>query len=218
MRTKRTTVKRLPKRARYDRETVNAILDEGLICHVGFVAEGQPYVIPTGYARDGDTLYLHGSPASRMLRTLAGSAPVCVTVTLLDGMVVARSAFHSSMNYRSVVLLGTATPVGGTEEKLRAMKALVDHLIPGRWDDLRPITGKELNATQVLAVPLREASAKVRTGGPLDDEEDYDLPIWAGVVPFRLSPGEPEPDGRLLPGTAAPRYVRRYERPRGPIA
>ena len=162
-------MKRLPKRAAYERDALNAILDEALICHLGFVHEGQPYVIPTGFARDGDTLFVHGSPASRMLRTIATGVPVCITVTLLDGMVVARSAFHSSMNYRSVVILGRATPVLDRERKLHAMRALVDNLIPGRWDDLRPITEKELRATDVLEIPLQEASAKLRTGGPNDD-------------------------------------------------
>src|SRR2546430_11362946 len=213
LRTRRTTVKRLPKRGRYERETIYAILDEGMICHVGFAVDGQPFVIPTGYARDGDTLYLHGSPASRMLRSLAAGASVGVTVTLLDGIVVARSAFHSSMNYRSVVILGTATPVTGRDEKLHAMRALVDHLIPGRWADLRQITGKELNATLVLAIPLREASAKVRTGGPLDDEDDYELPIWAGVVPLSLRPAEPLVDEQLRTRIATPDYVSGYRRP-----
>jgi nitroimidazol reductase NimA-like FMN-containing flavoprotein (pyridoxamine 5'-phosphate oxidase superfamily) len=206
-------VKRLPKRAAYDAATVNAILDEALICHLGFVHDGQPYVIPTGFARDGDTLFVHGSPASRMLRTLAAGVPVCVTVTLLDGMVVARSAFHSSMNYRSVVILGSATPVLDRDRKLHAMRALVDNLIPGRWDDLRPITEKELRATDVLEIPLQEASAKLRTGGPSDDEEDYALPIWAGVVPLALTPSRPIPDERLAAGISPPSYVRGYRRP-----
>jgi uncharacterized protein len=212
LRTKRTTVKRLPARGVYDRAAIEAILDEALICHVGFVHDGQPFVIPTGFARDGDSLYLHGSPASRMLRTLSGGVPVCVTVTLVDGMVVARSAFHSSMNYRSVVILGTATPVTDPDRRLHAMKMLVDHLIPDRWDDLRPITQKELKATLILEVPLSEASAKVRTGGPSDDEEDYDLPIWAGVVPLALTASPPVPDERMTPGITAPTYVRRYRR------
>jgi len=207
-------VKRLPKRARYDREVVYRILDEGLVCHVGFVAGGQPYVIPTGYARHGHVLYLHGSPASRMLRTLEGGAPVCVTVTLLDGLVVARSAFHSSMNYRSVVILGTATPVTDPEQKLPAMGALVEHLIPGRWDDVRRPNPKELRATSILALSLDEASAKVRTGGPIDDEEDYELPMWAGVVPLEVIPSKPIPDERLAPRRRAPRYLSTYRRPR----
>ena len=215
LKTARTIVKRLPKRARYERDVVDAVLDEAMICHVGFVHDGHPYVIPTGFARDGDTLYVHGSNASRMLRTLSAGVPVCVTVTLLDGLVVARSAFHSSMNYRSVVILGTATPVTDPDAKLLAMRALVDHLIPERWPDLRPITSKELAQTTVLAIPLQEASAKVRTGGPLDDEDDYALPMWAGVVPLALSPSRPESDERLPAGIPTPSYVRRYRRPSG---
>ena len=210
LRSKRTTVKRLPDRGVYERAAIEAILDEALICHVGFVHDGQPFVIPTGFARDGDSLFIHGSPASRMLRTLSGGVPVCVTVTLVDGMVVARSAFHSSMNYRSVVVLGTAMPVLDPDRKLHAMKMLVDHLIPGRWNDLRPITPKELKATLILEIPLDEASAKVRTGGPKDDEDDYDLPIWAGVVPLTLTPSSPVPDDRLTDGLVTPRYVRRF--------
>jgi uncharacterized protein len=213
LRSKRTTVKRLPDRGVYDRATIDAILDEALICHVGFVHDGQPFVIPTGFARDGDSLFIHGSPASRMLRTLSGGVPVCVTVTLVDGMVVARSAFHSSMNYRSVVILGTATPVLDDDRKLPAMKLLVDHLIPDRWNDLRPITPRELKATLILEIPLNEASAKVRTGGPKDDEEDYELPIWAGVVPLALTPSAPVPDERMIDEPAVPAYVRRYRRP-----
>jgi len=185
-----------------------------MLCHVGFVHDGQPFVLPTGYARQHDTLYLHGSPASRMLRTLSAGVPVCVTVTLLDGLVLARSAFHSSMNYRSVVILGTASPVTDPDRKLDAMRALVDHLIPDRWPDLRPITDKELNATLVLQVPLAEASAKVRTGGPVDDEEDYDLPMWAGVVPLALTPSPPIADERLSATTPVPAYAGRYRRPR----
>jgi nitroimidazol reductase NimA-like FMN-containing flavoprotein (pyridoxamine 5'-phosphate oxidase superfamily) len=213
LRTRRTIVRRLPKRGSYDRTTIDAILDEALICHLGFVHDGQPYVIPTGFARDGDTIFVHGSPASRMLRTLSTGVPVCLTVTLLDGMVVARSAFHSSMNYRSVVILGTATPVTERDRKLDAMHTLVDTLIPERWGDLRPITEKELRATLILEIPLREASAKVRTGGPNDDEDDYALPIWAGVIPFALTASPPVADARLAEGIAAPRYVRRYRRP-----
>jgi uncharacterized protein len=210
LRSRRTTVKRLPARGVYERSAIEAILDEALICHVGFVHDGQPFVIPTGFARDGDSLFIHGSPASRMLRTLSAGVPMCVTVTLVDGMVVARSAFHSSMNYRSVVVLGAGTPVLDPDRKLHAMKMLVDHLIPGRWDDLRPITPKELKATLILEIPLDEASAKVRTGGPLDDEEDYDLPIWAGVVPLELIPSAPVPDERMKDGLPTPGYVRRF--------
>ena len=213
LKTSRTTVKRLPKRGVYDRATVDAILDEGMLCHVGFVHDGQPFVLPTGYARQGDSLYLHGSPASRMLKALSEGVPVCVTVTLLDGLVLARSAFHSSMNYRSVVILGTATPVTDRDRKLDAMHALVDHLIPRRWPDLRPISDKELKATLVLELALTEASAKVRTGGPNDDEDDYALPMWAGVVPLALTPSTPIADERLRTATPVPAYARRYRRP-----
>ena len=210
--TARSTVKRLPKRASYERETVYRILDEGLICHVGFVADNQPVVIPTGYARAGDTLYLHGSAASRMLRALAGGVEVCVTVTLLDGLVLARSAFHHSMNYRSVVVFGRASAVGGRREKLEALRAFSEHVVKGRWDEVRQPTEKELRSTLVLALPLEEASAKVRAGPPVDDEEDYRMNVWAGVVPLRLAAGEPEPDPRLAPGTKVLFYAARYAR------
>ena len=213
LKTQRTTVKRLPKRGAYERDAIYRILDEGLICHLGFEAGGHPYVIPTGYARAGDTLFIHGSPASRMLRTLGTGAQVCVTVTLLDGLVVARSAFHSSMNYRSVVILGIATEVTDREPKLEAMRALVEHLIPGRWAEVRRPTAKELRATSIMALPITEASAKLRTGGPLDDEEDYALPLWAGVVPLALTPSQPIDDDRLRDGATAPTYVTRYRRP-----
>jgi nitroimidazol reductase NimA-like FMN-containing flavoprotein (pyridoxamine 5'-phosphate oxidase superfamily) len=210
--TERTQVRRLPARAAYDSETVFKILDEGFVCHIGFVVDGQPYVIPTGYARAGDTLYIHGSPASRMLRTLSGGVIVCVTVTLLDGLVLARSAFHHSMNYRSVVILGHASVVEGREEKLRALEALTEHVIHGRWKDVRQPTESELKATLVLALPLAEVSAKVRTGPPKDDDEDYQLPIWAGVLPLPITPGVPQPDPRLVPGVEMPAYVRSYSR------
>lgn len=195
--TERTRVARLPTRGVYDREQVHAILDEGFLCHVGFVADGQPYVIPTGYARDGETVYLHGSAASRMLRSLDGGVPVCVTVTLVDGFVLARSVFHHSMNYRSVVMLGTARAVTEREEKLRALRAFTNHIVPGRWEEARPPSEQELKATSVLALALEEVSAKMRSGPPVDDEEDYTLPVWAGVVPVRLQMGEPLPDDRL---------------------
>jgi uncharacterized protein len=201
--TARTQVKRLPKRASYDRAQVYSILDEGRVCHVGFVVDGQPYVIPTGYARVDDMLYLHGSAASRMLRSLDEGMAVCVTVTLVDGLVLARSAFHHSVNYRSVVALGRARPVTNCDEKLRALRSFTNHLVPGRWDEVRSPTGQELKATSVLVLPLAEVSAKVRTGPPLDDEEDYSLPIWAGVVPVRTEWCEPIPDARLMPGLAA---------------
>src|ERR1043165_1490376 len=192
--TERTKVKRLPERASYDRETIYAIVDEALICHVGFVVEGQPFVIPTIHWRDGDTLYVHGSAASRMLRTLRGGVDACVTITLLDGLVLARSAFHHSMNYRSVVVFGKAREVSEREEKLRALGKLVEHIPPDRAAAVRPPNESELRQTLVLALPLQEASAKVRSGPPVDDEEDYGLPVWAGVVPVSLVKGEPISD------------------------
>jgi uncharacterized protein len=210
--TERTQVRRLPDRGKYDAETIHAILDEGFFCHVGFVVDGQPFVIPTGYARVGDTLYIHGSVASRMLRTLAGGVQVCVTVTLVDGLVLARSAFHHSMNYRSVVVLGRATAVEDRDEKLRALTAFTEHIVPERWDYLRPVTDSEVKGTAVLALPLGEASAKIRTGPPKDDAEDYALPIWAGVVPLRLAASEPVPDPKLPPSVPMPEHVRRRAR------
>jgi len=210
--TNRTTLKRLPARGFYDRNLVHGILDEGFICHVGFVVDGQPIVIPTGYGRIGDKLYIHGSQASRMLRTLKTGVPACVTVTLVDGLVLARSAFHHSINYRSVVIFGNATLVEDAEEKSAALLAFSEHVIRGRWQDVREPTEQELKATTVLVLVLAEASAKVRTGPPIDDEEDYNLPVWAGVVPLRVVAGEPIPDPRLAPGTEAPEYVLNYKR------
>lgn len=211
--TQRTTLKRLPKRGVFDRELVYDILDEGFICHVGFVAEGQPFVIPTGYARVEDRLYIHGSQASRMLRTLEQGIDVCVTVTLVDGLVLARSAFHHSMNYRSVVVFGQATVVTERAEKLEVLRALSEHMIPGRWDEVRQPSEQELKATSVLSLVLTEASAKVRTGPPIDDEDDYELAVWAGVVPLRLVAGEPITDPRLPAGIEVPVYARHYGRP-----
>jgi hypothetical protein len=210
--TERTQVRRLPKRAVYDRETVYGILDEGLVCHVGFVAEGKPVVIPTGYGRKGDTLYVHGAPASRMLRTLSKGVEVCVTVTLLDGLVLARSAFHHSMNYRSVVIFGKATLLEDPAAKREALHAFTEHVAPGRWQEVRQPSQKELEGTTVLAIPLKEVSAKVRTGPPIDDEEDYALSAWAGVLPLELTPTTPLPDDRLPKGIAVPDYVRTYTR------
>lgn len=210
--TDRTTLKRLPKRGVYERELVYQILDEGFICHVGFVVEQQPFVIPTGYARLEDELFIHGSQASRMLRTLKAGVDVCVTVTLVDGLVLARSAFHHSLNYRSVVVFGNAKPVEDEERKMAALKAFSEHVIKGRWDDVRWPTEQEMKATTVLALPLTEASAKVRTGPPLDDEEDYELSVWAGVVPLTLSAGEPIADPRLPKGIATPEYAIKYRR------
>jgi len=211
--TARTALKRLPKRGVYDRKLINQILDEGFICHVGFAVDGQPFVIPTGYARAEDRLFIHGSQASRMLRTLSSGIEVCVTVTLIDGLVLARSAFHHSMNYRSVVVFGRATLVDDGEEKLAALRALSEHMIPGRWDEVRRPNEQELKSTTVLSLPLEEASAKVRTGSPLDDEEDYELPVWAGVIPMRLIADEPINDPRLPAATEPPIYAVHYRRP-----
>ena len=210
--TSRSAVRRLPKRASYERETVYGILDEGFVCHVGFVVDGQPFVIPTGYARLGDVLYVHGARASRMLRELARGADVCVTVTLVDGLVLARSAFHHSINYRSVVVFGRAALVEDEAEKSEALRALTEHIVPGRWPDVRWPNETELKATSVLRLPLGEASAKVRTGPPVDDEEDYALDVWAGVVPLRVEAGAPEPDPRLPAGVEPPAYAARYTR------
>jgi nitroimidazol reductase NimA-like FMN-containing flavoprotein (pyridoxamine 5'-phosphate oxidase superfamily) len=210
--TERTKVRRLPDRGKYDAESVYGILDEAFICHVGFVVEGQPYVIPTGFARVNDTLYIHGSAASRMLRTLADGVQVCVTVTLIDGIVMARSGFHSSMNYRSVVILGRATQVDGRDEKLAALAAFSEQVMPGRWKDLRETTDAELKGTLVLTLPLKEVSAKVRSGPPKDDEVDYALPLWAGVVPLKVTAGNPIDDPRLPKGTEPPDYARNYKR------
>jgi nitroimidazol reductase NimA-like FMN-containing flavoprotein (pyridoxamine 5'-phosphate oxidase superfamily) len=195
----RTQVTRLPKRGVYDQAQVHAILDEGFFCHVGFAVEQQPYVIPTGYVRAGEKLYIHGSAASRMLRQLDKGLQVCVTVTLVDGLVLARSAFHHSVNYRSVVVLGTAHLVLDREEKIDALRRFTNHIVPGRWDEARQPTDQELKATSVLVLPLEEVSAKVRTGPPIDDEEDYELPIWAGVVPVHMRAGKPIPDERISP-------------------
>ncbi len=210
--TERTQVKRLPKRGHYDRETVHKILDEAFVCHVGFVVDGQPFVIPTNFGRAGDTLYLHGSAASRMLRTLSAGIPVCVTVTLVDGLVLARSAFHHSVNYRSVVILGTAKLVDDPAEKMEALRLFAEHIMKGRWDEIRWPNEQEMKGTTVLALPLEEVSAKVRTGGPVDDEEDYSLPVWAGVLPMQTVTNAPIPDTRLKEGTALPEYIANYSR------
>jgi nitroimidazol reductase NimA-like FMN-containing flavoprotein (pyridoxamine 5'-phosphate oxidase superfamily) len=211
--TARSAVKRLPKRGAYERAAIYQILDEGFVCHVGFVIENQPFVIPTAYGRAADRLYLHGSQVSRMLRALRGGLDVCVTVTLVDALVLARSIFHHSMNYRSVVIFGQAVAVEDRAEKLEALRAFSDHVAPGRWDEARQPTEGELKATMVLALPLTEASAKVRTGPPVDDEEDYALPVWAGVVPLRVVAGEPISDPRLPPEIEPPQHVLNYERP-----
>jgi nitroimidazol reductase NimA-like FMN-containing flavoprotein (pyridoxamine 5'-phosphate oxidase superfamily) len=210
--TERTQVKRLPKRGKYERETVFAILDTGFVCHVGFSVDGQPYVIPTNYGRSGDILYLHGSAASRMLRTLGEGVPMSVTVTHVDGLVLARSAFHHSVNYRSVVILGTARLVTAAAEKMEALRVFTEHVMKGRWDDVRQPTEQELKATTVLALPLEEVSAKVRTGGPIDDEEDYALPVWAGVLPLETSVKEPVPDPQRKCDQPIPPYLKNYSR------
>lgn len=210
--TKRTNLKRLAKRGHFDHDTVYGILDEGFICHVGFVVDGQPFVIPTGYARVDDKLYIHGSQASRMLRTLANGIDACVTITLVDGLVLARSAFHHSVNYRSVVVFGRARLVDDVDEKNAALFAFSEQVVPGRWEDVREPTEAELVQTTVLCLPLTEASAKIRTGPPIDDEEDYALPMWAGVVPLKLVAGEPINDPRLTDGIDVPEYAKTYSR------
>ena len=212
--TSRTRLRRRPQRGHFERATIHAILDEALVCHVGFADAGHPVVIPMTYARVGDALYLHGAPRNRMLGLLESGVPVCVTVTLLDGLVLARSAFHQSMNYRAVMLFGRATAVTDPAESEAALRAVVEHVIPGRLADVRPPSREEVAGTLVLRFPIEEASAKIRGGGPLDDEADYALETWAGVVPLRLVAGTPEPDARLAPGAKVPAYAERYERPR----
>jgi nitroimidazol reductase NimA-like FMN-containing flavoprotein (pyridoxamine 5'-phosphate oxidase superfamily) len=212
--TPRTRVVREPQRAVYDRDAVNRILDEAFLCHIGFVVDGQPYVIPTSYGRDGDVLYIHGSAASRMLRNLDQGVPVCITVTLLDGLVLARSVFNHSMNYRSVVILGTATLVADPAEKLTALRALSEHILPHRWDDSRQPNEKELKATSVLRLPISEFSAKVRVGPPVDDEEDYSFPTWAGVIPLAMNSGTPIRDERCE--RELPAYLKNYSRKAAP--
>ena len=196
--TDRSVVKRLPARASYDATTVHAVLDAALLGHVGFVVDGQPFVIPMLYGRDGDALYLHGSVASRLLRSMADGIEVCLTATLVDGLVLARSAFHHSMNYRSVVVFGTAVPVDG-DEKVHGLHCITEHVAPGRWDAARPPNDKELKVTKVLRLDIVEASVKTRTGDPIDDEDDLDLPVWAGVVPCSLVFGDPIASADLNP-------------------
>jgi nitroimidazol reductase NimA-like FMN-containing flavoprotein (pyridoxamine 5'-phosphate oxidase superfamily) len=210
--TPRTRVVRESERGVYDRETVYRILDEGFLCHVGFAVEGQPFVIPTSYGRKDASLYIHGSAASRMLRQMKEAVPVCLTVTLLDGLVLARSIFNHSMNYRSVVILGKATLVDEPTEKLEALRLLSEHIIPGRWADSRQPNERELKATSVLRLPIEEFSAKVRSGPAVDDEEDYSFPTWAGVVPLEMKVKEPIPDARLQPKFPVPAYVSSYSR------
>ena len=207
----RARVRRAPSRGTYDRATIDAILDEGLVAHLGFVVDGQPFVIPTLHARDGDVVYIHGSTASRAIRTLSEGAAACLTVTLLDGIVLARSAFHHSMNYRSVVVLGEARLVSGAEETTVALERFTERLAPGRWAQVRPPSAKELKGTRVLAMDLREASAKVRSGPPVDDDEDYALDVWAGVIPVELVAGTPVADARLAAGVEPSAVVTNWE-------
>jgi uncharacterized protein len=210
--TEKTTLKRLPKRGEYDRAAVYEILDEAFICHVGFVVEGQPYVIPTGYARIGDRLYIHGSAASRMLRSLAEGIEVCVTVTLIDGLVLARSAFHHSVNYRSVVALGKATVVEAAEEKFAALQAFTEQVVANRWAEVREPNETELKATLVLALPLVEVSAKIRKGPPIDDQEDLAIPVWAGVLPLQMTASAPIADELMAAPMEPPDYLIKYSR------
>lgn len=210
--TPRSQIKRLPQRGECDRQLIHQILDEGLVCHVGFAVEGQPFVIPTAYGRVCDRLYIHGSPASRMLRSLQEGIQVCLTVTLLDGLVLARSAFHHSMNYRSVVIFGRATLVEDANQKREALKAFTEHIISNRWSEIRQPSPQELQGTLVLSLPLTEASAKVRTGPPLDDQADYSLPVWAGVIPLQQVAVTPIPDPQLDSEIPLPEYVRDYSR------
>lgn len=206
--TKRSELRRLPVRGSHDPETIHAILDAGFLAHVGFCVNGQPFVIPTLFGREGDTIYLHGSAASRMLNQLATGVPACVTVTHVDAFVLARSAFHSSMNYRSAVVFGTAKEIQERERKLHALQTISEHLLRGRWNDVRQPTDQELKATTVLEMAIEEASAKIRTGPPSDDEEDYALPVWAGLLPIEPKIKDPIPDERLKAGVEIPAYVR----------
>ena len=205
--TKRTELRRLPTRGSRDLDTINAILDAGFLAHVGFCVDSQPYIIPTLYGRDGEGLYLHGSAASHMLGRLETGIPACVTVTLVDGLVLARSAFHHSMNYRSVVAFGTAHTIDEPARKTRALRIISEHLIAGRWTDVRSPSEKELKATAVLKFSIEEASAKIRSGPPHDDEQDYSLPVWAGILPLSLEAKTPVPDSRMAEGSRVPEYV-----------
>jgi nitroimidazol reductase NimA-like FMN-containing flavoprotein (pyridoxamine 5'-phosphate oxidase superfamily) len=205
-------IRRLPQRGSYDRETIYQILDEALICHVGFAVDGQPYVIPTNFARMGDRLILHGAKASRLLKHVAAGHPVCVEATLVDGLVLARSVFNHSVNYRSVVIFGRGQILEDEQEKLAALEAVTEHLVPGRWREARKPSRKELNATMVVSIHIDHASAKIRMGPPVDEEDDYALPVWAGVLPLREQPLEPIPDERQTQALAVPVYVREYSR------
>jgi uncharacterized protein len=206
----RVTVRRMPERGRYDRASLDAVLDAGFVCHLGLAVDGQPYVIPTIYGRSGDDLLVHGSAASRTLRELGKEAPACLTVTHLDGVVVARSTFHSSLNYRSAVLLGTAHPIEDRASKAEALRAITEHVLKGRWGEAREPTARELDATSVLRLPIDETSVKIRVGPPADDEADYALPIWAGEIPLRIVAGSPVPDTRLAPELEPSPSVRRF--------
>jgi len=210
--TDHTRIRRLPKRGSYERDTIYAILDEALICHVGFVDQGRPFVIPINFARLGDSIVLHGALDSRLLKHIAAGNEVCLEVALVDGLVLARSVFHHSVNYRSVVLFGHGRVVDDPQEKIAALQAITDHLIPGRWQEARLPNTKELNATLVVAIDIADASAKVRSGGPVDDEADYDLPVWAGVLPLAVTPLAPERDERLGEDIPLPGYVAKYSR------
>jgi nitroimidazol reductase NimA-like FMN-containing flavoprotein (pyridoxamine 5'-phosphate oxidase superfamily) len=215
IRTPRTAVRHLPQRGVYDRALINAILDEALVCHVGIVEDGQPFVMPMLHARVDDRIYIHGSRASRLFRCLCDGGLACVTVTLLDGLVLARSALHHSVNYRSVVVIGVGEEVREREDKLRVLEAVVEQVVEGRWGDVRHPTEGEIDATAIVGFKLDQCSAKVRTGPPVDAEADYGLPVWAGVVPLAFAPGDPEPDPRLADGIPVPGYVTKYERPGG---
>ena len=209
--TKRTELRRIPDRGSHDWETISQILDAGFLAYVGFCVDGQPFVIPTLYGRDGERLYLHGSAVSRMLRELETGIPTCVTVTLVDGLVLSRSAFDHSMNYRSVVAFGTAQRIADPMQKIKSLRVISEHLIAGRWKDVRGPSEKELKATTVLEFSIEEASSKVRSGPPLDDESDYGLPVWAGVLPLEIKSRPPIPDDKLVEGVTLPDYVRRYD-------
>lgn len=208
----RSELKRYPARGSHEPEAIHQILDEAFLAHVAFAVDGQPFVIPTLYGREGDTLYLHGSAASRMLKTLDEGVAACVNVAIVDGLVLARSGFHHSINYRSVVAFGVARKIADEERKVAALRVITEHVIPARWDTIRPPTEKELKATAVLEFSIEEASAKTRSGPPLDDEEDYAAPVWAGVLPLHLAAGEPLADPRLLAGTKIPENVLKYRR------
>ena len=208
----RNRIQRLPKRGHYDRETVYRILDEALICHVGFVEKGQPYVIPTNFARMDDTIVLHGAKASRLLKRIEAGHPICVEATIVDGLVLARAVFHHSMNYRSVVLFGKGRLLEEEQEKLAALKAITNHLIPGRWAEVRPPNRKEMNATRVVSIKITDASAKVRVGAPIDEQDDYALPVWAGVLPLQEAPLSPVRDEILAEDIPVPEYIQQYSR------